>query len=87
MKHYAKVSVNDLHGAVESLGVIIPPRTLAATGTDPSATLDATDATAYGSNQHTGQRVASNSKRFAKPLNWETGFGGSKSPPLRSGHV
>ena len=50
MRHYAKVSANDLHGAVESLGVIVQPRTLIATGTDPSATLDATEATAYGSN-------------------------------------
>jgi integrase len=81
MRHYAKVSINDLHGAVESLGVVVQPRTLAATGTDSSATQDAPEATAYGSNQHTGQGVASNGKRFAKPLNWETGFGGS-NPPL-----
>ena len=30
---------------------------------------------------HTGQEVMSNNKRFAKPLRWETGFGGS-NPPL-----
>jgi hypothetical protein len=70
MRHYAKVSINDLHGAVESLGVVAQPRTLAATGTDSSATQDGPEVTVYGSNQHTGQWVASNGKRFAKPLNW-----------------
>ena len=57
MRHYAKVSAHDLHGAVESLGVIMQPCTLSATGTDPSATLDATEATAYGCNRILAKRL------------------------------
>jgi integrase len=81
IKHYAKVSAHDLHNAVESLGAVLVTRTLAATRTDPSATAGATEVAVYGCNDKPEQQVASNIKRFAKPLNWETGFGGS-NPPL-----
>jgi hypothetical protein len=83
MRHYAKVSAHDLQGAVESLGTVAQPRTLAATGTgtDPRATASATEATAYGRKERAGQLLTSTVRRFAKPLDWETGLGVS-NPPL-----
>ena len=87
LDHYAKVGVYDLRGEVESLPVPMVNTqtvTLAATGTDPvsNATESATKIEAAGV-QSLPIGSYGESQRFAKPLNWETGFGGSKSPPLR----
>ncbi len=85
LDHYAKVGVYDLRGAVESLPVPMVNTqtvTLAATGTDPvsNATESATKIEAAGV-QSLPIGSYGESQRFAKPLNWETGFGGS-NPPL-----
>ena len=87
LSHYAKVSVRDLRGALESLpapDMTTPePEALAATGTDPvpSATHGATGPRDEGHNIHSQQGVAPTILGFAKPLYCESGIGGS-NPPL-----
>jgi integrase len=87
LNHYAKVSVRDLRGAVESLPTPdfagSEPEALAATGTDPAptATHSATRPFSDDRNSQSGQGFAPTILGFAKPLDWETGLGGS-NPPL-----
>ena len=91
LKHYAKVARHDLRGVVEALPSPAAPgpetAVMAATGTDGSrvvgltATENATDPDDDGDKPNGGQPVASIRGRFAKPLDWETGLGGS-NPPL-----
>ena len=88
LAHYAKVSVRDLRGAVESLPSLPDldrmPEALAATGTDPepTATHPATRARRRSDrNPSIGQSLESNRWMIAKPLYGETRIGGS-NPPL-----
>jgi integrase len=81
LKHYAKVSVHDLQGAVESLGIGVQPRTLAATGTDSVTITHATEAIVYGSNSRTSKAVASDTQRSAKPLFPGSNPGGASIEP------
>ena len=87
LNHYAKVSVRDLRGAVESLPSLPDlnrmPEVLAATGTDPgpTATHAATRDAGDGPNTLAGQSLESDGRVIAKPLYGETRIGGS-NPPL-----
>ena len=82
LKHYAKVSVHDLNIAVQSLGACNKANHVGCyrDGFRRYRKRYRSDR-AYGCNSNGGNDVASNDNRFAKPLNWETGFGGS-NPPL-----
>jgi integrase len=91
LNHYAKVSVRDLRGAVESLpslpDVNPEPEALAATGTDPkpTATHPATRQVDDEPKSMMGQSLESNRRVFAKPLWVSKPIGGSNPPPpLRS---
>ena len=84
LNHYAKADLTDLRGAVESVPVAslkIEPE-MVATGTDPvpNASLDACSDNADASIRFPRKGFTSKSRRFAKPLDWATGLGGSKSP-------
>ena len=87
LNHYAKVSVRDLRGAVESLPspVVRDPKVgvLATVGSQisPPATQDATRQSGEHCKLHGGQGFAATSLGFAKPLTGESLFGGS-NPPL-----
>ena len=91
LKHYAKTELMDLHGAVESLPaarVKINPENLAATGTDPLPALPNRYrlSGAESPQPPDPQPVMSSRQRFAKPLDWETGLGGS-NPPLSASEL
>ena len=87
LKHYAKLAPHNLRSAVEALPTLSPDapdqQRLAATGTDSvsTATQNATVNDTNAVQLLFSKRVMSTPQRFAKPLNWETGFGGS-NPPL-----
>ena len=87
LNHYAKVSVRDLRGAVESLPMPSAnspePLALAATGTDPApiATQSATRPAEESDETHSSQEIIKTRRRFAKPLGPARGLGGL-NPPL-----
>ena len=87
LNHYAKVSVRDLRGAVESLPCPVasePEGVNSATvGNDPAppATQDATRQPSESHNPPTDEEFAPSDLGFAKPLYLSKGIGGS-NPPL-----